>query len=182
MSDLRRKYDLTRECLRQAKINTKRMGLALKKAKDDYEKAVENEAARERTFKKVSAEVDDALAYATTIKNVKGSKVKDEPAVEVEAPKPAATPKPSQEVATTAPRLPRSQRELVESFPPDKATGLQDLRQLLDLSDGGLNARIQKAMRAGLVERVAWGQYKLTEKGRACRTNRKLQLVSSEGA
>lgn len=181
MSDLRRKYDLTRESLRHAKLNTKKMGLALKKAKEDYDKAVENEAACERRFARVSAELDEALSFVSTIKNTKAPKLEDEPTGEVQTPEPA---KPVEAQPKPATPLPPSQRGLVEAFPHDKPTGLQDLRQLLNLSDGGLNARIQKAVRAGLIERVGWGQYRLTDKGRAARGTdaRKLKLVSSEGA
>ena len=182
MSDLRRRYDLTREAVRIAKLNTKKAEAALKKAKDEYDKTQKTQAMTERQFAKVSAEVDQALALATTINKAKGSSP-NEPIV-VEPVEPAETPaaEPARQTVAQLPRVSKSQRQLVEAFPLDGPTALRDLRQLLGLSDGGLNARIQKAKKAGLVEHVSWGQYQLTEAGRAIRSSRLHLVSSSEGA
>jgi len=58
-------------------------------------------------------------------------------------------------------------RETILAFPQDGSdTGLAELREKFGfLSDGAINTRLQKAKKAGLMEMVSWGRYKLTEEG-----------------
>ncbi len=179
MSELRRSYDLLVETLRVQKIQLGQKKTALKNAKREYDEKVKVVDRLERQVAKRRAEIDQALAFATTVEGATDA-LPAEPAPVVAEVKP----EPKQPAPKEPRPIPRSLRQLVEAFPADQSTGLRDLRHLLDLSDGGLNARIQNAKKAGLVERVGWGQYKLTDKGRAAKAaqTRKLHLVSSEGA
>ena len=170
MAQLRERYDRVRDALRYARINTKKLEKALQAAKEAYDRAVQQEHTLERQLANVTSEIDQALNGLAPKKRT-GTKPSD--AADEEPPSDAAP-------EDFAEPLPRSLQELVDAFPPGKSTGLPALKEHLALSDGGLNARIQKAKRTKLVERIGWGEYQLTPHGETCRT-RRLELVGTKG-
>jgi hypothetical protein len=75
-------------------------------------------------------------------------------------------------------------KELLVVIPRDGDVGMDDLRAAFDkLSDGGINSRVTKAKRDGLVESAGWGRYSLTVKGKLAKDQlgSGLRLVTSNG-
>lgn len=62
---------------------------------------------------------------------------------------------------------------------PDRADDIAvaDLRAQMDLSESTINSRLQKAMKAGLVERPKHAHYRLTEAGQNLKGEPVLQAV-----
>ena len=159
---------------------------ALKKeqiTRDHWAKVKAERVAVEKKFQRV-----DALLKEHSRELEEARRALDEAldGVADQANTPAETTVPGEPATVSSPpgparRLPKSLTDLVEAFPLDTNIGLKELRQALHLSDGGLNARIQNAKKAELVEKVGWGQYQLTDTGRAVRS-KKPRLVSTKGA
>lgn len=63
-------------------------------------------------------------------------------------------------------------RDTVEAFPVDGDVKVAELKKLLNLSEGAVNTRLKLCRKEGLVDRVEWGRYALTEKGKKVRAPR----------
>ena len=147
---LRADYDRLHEKLYEAKQRTS-------EAKIRYDEMLDKQEAIERELNAVGDALDRAVAVAG------------------QPPIVAAPPENLPEGITP------SIGETVFALPRDGSDiGADELREKLGLSQGGLNARIQKAKRRGLIESAAWGRYRLTSDGKRMVLN--LRAVPSTGS
>lgn len=150
--ELRLRYDDLNNQLRVAREHTA-------EAKAQFDEAILRESIIEQELAIARDELDQALDLAA---NPDCDDDGDDDGDGQRAPL-----EPSPASPTGTPTVRPSIKATLQEFPKDGSSiAVADLRKKFDLSDGALNTRIQKAKKAGLVERAGWGQYKLTPEGK----------------
>lgn len=129
---------------------------------------------------KAKAKYDQCRADEATLDHeLEAARVALSKALESVAPPTPKQADPTKPATTTPRKVPPYLREVIETLPDRPGDmAVADLRTELGLSESTINTRLQKAMKAGLIERPKHAHYRLSEAGQAVKGGPKLQAVS----